>query len=80
MPDGDGLTLAKRLREERPEIRVIVMTGRMDPDTAWRAGQSGVHGLVDKTMEPELLGKAIRLVAEGGILSARLSEKSERSG
>lgn len=66
MPDGDGLTLAKRLREERPEIRVIVMTGRMDPHTAWRAGQSGVHGLVDKTMEPELLGKAIRLVAEGG--------------
>jgi DNA-binding NarL/FixJ family response regulator len=42
------------------------MTGRVDPHTAWRAGQAGVHGLIDKTMEPELLGKAIHLVAKGG--------------
>jgi DNA-binding NarL/FixJ family response regulator len=66
MTGGDGLTLAKRLLEKLPATRVIIMTGRVDPHTAWKAGQIGVHGLIDKTIEPKLLGKVIQLVAEGG--------------
>lgn len=70
MADGDGLLLAKRLRDELSSTRVLVMTGRVDPHTAWRAGQIGVHGLIDKTIEPEELVKVIRLVAGGaGFLS-----------
>jgi len=65
MAEGDGLNLAKRLLNELPPTRVIVMTGRVDPHTAWRAGQIGVHGLIDKTIEPEMLAKVIRLVAGG---------------
>ena len=66
MPDGDGITLAKRLLDQMPGIRVIIMTGRVDPHTAWRAGQAGVQGLIDKTIEPEVLGKVIHLLVEGG--------------
>jgi DNA-binding NarL/FixJ family response regulator len=66
MSDGDGLALGKRLLDELPETRVIIMTGRVDPHTAWRASQSRVQGLIDKTLEPELLGKVIHLVAGGG--------------
>lgn len=70
MADGDGLILAKRLLDELSPTRVIVMTGRVDPHTAWRAGQIGVHGLIDKTIEPETLVKVIRLVVGGaGFLS-----------
>ena len=79
MSDGDGFTLAKRLLEKLPGTQVIIMTGRVDPHTAWRAGQAGVQGLIDKTIEPELFCKVIHLVAGGGrFLSpafARIREK-----
>jgi DNA-binding NarL/FixJ family response regulator len=65
MPDGDGMDLAKRLHDELPKTRVLIMTGRVDPHTAWRADRAGVQGLVDKTMQSKLFGEAIRLVAEG---------------
>jgi len=66
MPDGDGFTLVKRLRLELPEIRLIMLTGRVDPHTAWRAAECGVHGLIDKTVEPSELTKIIHLIALGG--------------
>ncbi len=78
MPDGDGLTLAKRLLDELPETRVIIMTGRVDPHTAWRAGQIGVHGLIDKTIKPETLCKVIRLVVGGqGFMSPAFKQLRE---
>ena len=66
MCDGDGIALATRVLAELPGTRVIIMTGRVDPHTAWQAGQAGVQGLIDKTIEPALLSKVIRLVTEGG--------------
>ena len=66
MSGGDGLTLGKRLLNELPGTRVVIMTGRVDPHTAWQAGQLGVQGLIDKTIEPQRLGQVIRLVVEGG--------------
>jgi DNA-binding NarL/FixJ family response regulator len=66
MSDGDGLVLGKRLLDALPGTRVIIMTGRVDPHTAWRAGQAGVQGLIDKTIGPEGLIKVIHLVAAGG--------------
>jgi len=66
MPDGDGLDLAKRLLDNLPQTRLIIMTGRVDPHTAWRASNIGVQGLIDKTIKTEMLTKVIRLVVEGG--------------
>ena len=66
MADGDGIELAKQLLAKLPVTRVILVTGRVDAHTAWRAGQAGVHGLVDKQMEPERLSEVVRLVADGG--------------
>ncbi len=66
MDDGDGLTLADLLLDKLPGTRVILLTGRVDPMTAWRAAKAGVHGLLDKTIEPEMICSVIRIVAEGG--------------
>lgn len=66
MSDGDGLALAELLLKKLPDTKVIIITGRVDPHTAWRAGRLGVHGLVDKTMDLKLLNQVIRLVAGGG--------------
>jgi DNA-binding NarL/FixJ family response regulator len=66
MPDGDGMTLAKRFKDQLPECRIIILTGRVDPHTAWRASQTGVHGLVDKSTNLNDLRSAICTVAGGG--------------
>lgn len=66
MGDGDGLELARRLRAELPDVRVIIMTGRVNPHTAWQANEAGVSGLINKTLELDQLGQVIRLVAAGG--------------
>jgi two-component system response regulator DesR len=66
MPDGDGITLARRLLDKLLGTLVIIMTGRVDPHTAWRAGRAGVQGFIDKTIEPEVLSKVIHLLVEGG--------------
>ena len=75
MPKLDGLELAKRLVEELPALRLLTMTGRMDPYTIWRVSQSGVHGYVEKTLSPEKLIEAIRIVAEGGNFFSPLFQK-----
>jgi DNA-binding NarL/FixJ family response regulator len=66
MPGGDGLLLAKRVRDELPEIRVIILTGRVNPYTTWRASQIGVHGLIDKSSDMMSLHEAIITVMKGG--------------
>ena len=75
MPKLDGLELVKRLVEEMPSLRLLTMTGRMDPYTIWRVSQSGVHGYMEKTLPPELLIQAIRTVARGGNFFSPLFQK-----
>ena len=67
LPKMDGLELARRLLTEMPAIRLLIMTGRMDPYTIWRASQSGVHGYIEKSLPPEMLIESIRAVARGGV-------------
>jgi DNA-binding NarL/FixJ family response regulator len=67
LPKIDGLELVKRFVVELPTMRLLTMTGRMDPYTIWRASQSGVHGFVEKTLPPQILMEAIRTVGQGGV-------------
>jgi DNA-binding NarL/FixJ family response regulator len=65
MPKVDGLDLVERLARECPKLRLLTMSGLLDPATIWRVMQSGVHGFVSKTQPPEDLIEAIRMVARG---------------
>ncbi len=67
LPKIDGLELVRRFVAEMPDMRLITMTGRMDPYTIWRVSQSGVHGFMEKTLPPEMLMEAIRTVGHGGV-------------
>lgn len=75
MPKVDGLELVKRLVEGMPTLRLLTMTGRMDPYTIWRVSQSGVHGYAEKTLPPDQLIEAIRLVAGGKNFFSPLFQK-----
>jgi len=75
LPKLDGLELVKRLLVKMPAIRLLTMSGRMDPYTIWRVAQSGVHGYIEKTSRPEVLMKTIRTVANGGVSFSPVFEK-----
>jgi DNA-binding NarL/FixJ family response regulator len=78
LPKLDGLELVKRLRVKMPALRLLTMTGRMDPHTIWRASQSGVHGYLEKTLPPEILLDAIRIVARGGVFFSPMFQKMKQ--
>jgi NarL family two-component system response regulator LiaR len=60
MPDGDGITALRRLREESPDVRVLVLTSYIDDAQVFGAIQAGAAGYQLKDIQPEALADAIR--------------------
>ncbi|MBV9774117.1 MAG: response regulator [Gemmatimonadetes bacterium] len=67
MPGGSGRTLARRMRERHPRLRVVYMSGYTD-DTIVRHGvlESGSE-FVQKPVSPDALGMKIRAVLDSPI-------------
>jgi DNA-binding NarL/FixJ family response regulator len=78
LPGMDGMELAGRLAAELPGVRLLAMSGLMDPHTIWRVSQSQVHGYLEKTAGPELLLEAIQTVARGGVFYSGLFAQVKR--
>ena len=66
MPDGDGLSLLRKMNAEGLSPRVVMLTGAPDDEMLLEALRLGVHGLVLKDMAPALLLQCVRTVAAGG--------------
>lgn len=86
MPGMSGLELCLRVRENRPDVPVIVLTSFGSLDTAVAAIRAGAFDFVSKPIESEMLKIAIdRAIAHRALakevrwLSKRLAE-SERYG
>ncbi|GAA2361157.1 response regulator transcription factor [Nonomuraea africana] len=65
MPGLDGVGAIRRLRAERPEIRVIVLTTYDSDEDVSRALAHGVVGYLLKDAPREELHKAVRTAAHG---------------
>ena len=64
MPGMDGLSLMRALRERRPELPVMVVTGHGTVDTAIQALRDGASGMLVKPFTgEELLGEVRRALA-----------------
>ena len=48
LPGESGIEMLEPLRCEHPNIPVVMMTGRKDPDTAWEAVAGGANGYLTK--------------------------------
>lgn len=60
LPDGDGLALARDLRDRHQDLGIVVLTSRGEDDVLFRALDTGVSAFVAKTAPiTEVLG-AIR--------------------
>jgi DNA-binding NarL/FixJ family response regulator len=67
MPELNGISLSRRLAEEVPDVRVMVLTLHEDRAYLKQALDSGVCGYVLKRSAAETLVQAIRAVVIGGL-------------
>jgi DNA-binding NarL/FixJ family response regulator len=47
-PDGHGIDVVRAIRDRAPQVKVLVLSGSADSQTAWSVLQSGAHGFVGK--------------------------------
>lgn len=79
LPDFDGVTATRLIREEFPEARIIALTSYDGDQEIYRALEAGARGYLLKEMVHTDLLRAIRVVHSGKRLippevSARLTE------
>jgi DNA-binding NarL/FixJ family response regulator len=67
MPELNGIALARRLRQEAPSVRVVVLTVYEDRAFLKQALDAGVRGYLLKRSAAESLIQAARAVLTGGI-------------
>ncbi len=66
LPDMDGLDIAREVRTELPDTRILVLSSLRDPVSLYRVHEAGVHGFVDKRHQNlAVLREALPLVAGG---------------
>ncbi|MBI5345307.1 MAG: response regulator transcription factor [Deltaproteobacteria bacterium] len=66
MPGLDGITVTKRLSEECPSVRVIILSMHADAFNAIEAFRAGAVGYILKDTPPEEILNAIEKVMAGG--------------
>jgi len=66
MPGMNGLSGLRIMREVRPDVPVVIISGDSDPETARMALQAGAAGFIPKTMRSAAMLNAVRLVLSGG--------------
>lgn len=66
MPGISGIDLIRRIRNEKPELPILVLSMYNEGQVVSRALRAGAAGYVAKDSEPEVLIAAIRKVAGGG--------------
>ncbi|HXG58375.1 MAG TPA: response regulator transcription factor [Thermoanaerobaculia bacterium] len=66
MPVLDGISLLRRLAQEKIDVRPVILAGNISDDEVVEAMRLGVKGIVLKEMAPKLLVQCIRKVASGG--------------
>jgi DNA-binding NarL/FixJ family response regulator len=65
MPGMDGLAACRRIREEDPEARVLILTVHAEEQFFFEALRAGAHGYVLKRSTGSELRQAIRAVVGG---------------
>jgi two-component system, NarL family, response regulator LiaR len=85
MPGVDGVEAIRRIREGRPQARVLVLSSFLDDERLFPAVRAGAAGYLLKDVEPRELVKAIRTVHGGEALlhpavAARLMDEVAAGG
>jgi two-component system response regulator DevR len=68
LPDGDGVTVCRELREQLPDMACLMLTSYADDEALFQSVMAGAAGYVIKEVRGGDLVQAIRTVAAGGSL------------
>jgi two-component system, NarL family, invasion response regulator UvrY len=75
MPGRNGLELIHMIKDEKPNLPILVLSMHQEEQYAIRAFQAGASGYLTKESDSELLVAAIRRVAGGGVyISEKVAE------
>jgi len=75
MPGIGGLEVLRQLKEEKPNLPVIILSMHAEDQYAERVLKLGAAGYINKESSPKELGRALRKVLSGGTyVSPRLAE------
>jgi DNA-binding NarL/FixJ family response regulator len=66
MPGRSGIELIKQVKDEKPKLRILVLSMHSEQQYAVRALKSGASGYLTKESAAEELVAAIRRIAAGG--------------
>jgi DNA-binding NarL/FixJ family response regulator len=79
MPGMTGLELVRRIKDEFPGVRVLVLSMHAEEQYALRAFKAGADGYVSKDMAAvELVGAVNKVAAGGTYVTANLAEQAVR--
>lgn len=67
MPQGDGLEAIGHLKQDMPEVKIIVLTTFDDESRVKAALKAGAHGYLLKDADGATLLQAIQAVQKGGV-------------
>jgi DNA-binding NarL/FixJ family response regulator len=65
LPGMSGLDVARRMKSERPEAKVLILSGRIDQQSLLDSMRAEVDGYLEKTSRIENIAHAIEAVARG---------------
>jgi DNA-binding NarL/FixJ family response regulator len=68
LPDGDGVSVCRDLRSERPDLQCLMLTSFADDEALFDAILAGAAGYVLKQIRGTDLVGAVRTIAAGGSL------------
>lgn len=74
MPRQDGLSTARQLSREHPQVKILIVTTFDRPGYFRQAFEVGAHGFLVKDASPAELAAAVRRVHAGGkVIDAKLA-------
>lgn len=76
LPGKNGLDVLKQIKTEKRDLPILILSMYPEDQYAVRVLKAGASGYLTKESAPDLLVKAIRVVAQGGsYISPRTAEK-----
>ena len=80
MPDPDGLTVLRRLREKKLDMPIVILTTSTDESDLVESLRNGANGYLLKDMEPDALVQSLHEVLAGKtVVAPELSESLARA-
>ena len=67
LPDRDGMSLLRTIREKYPSVSVVVLSGIEERDKMTTALEDGAAGFIPKSATQDVMQGALRLILSGGI-------------